>query len=211
MGESYKILFEGKSAEIVEKKSRFISYMLPVESAEEAMEFVEKIKKQNWDARHNCYAFVVGKNNELQRFSDDGEPGGTAGKPMLDVLLLEGIHNCVVVVTRYFGGVLLGTGGLVRAYSKAVKEGINASVIKEKVFGEKVSITTDYNGIGKIQYIISEMGIKIHEEEYTDVVSVNLKIRKEDCNKFINDITEATAGKVQINDRDECWFLEDAD
>ncbi|MCR5835177.1 MAG: YigZ family protein [Lachnospiraceae bacterium] len=207
MSESYKILFEGKTAEIVEKKSRFISYMQPVESAEEAMEFVEKIKKQNWDARHNCYAFVIGQNNELQKFSDDGEPGGTAGKPMLDVLLGEGIHNCVVVVTRYFGGVLLGTGGLVRAYSKAVKEGINASIIKEKVFGEEINITTDYNGIGKIQYIISEMGIKIHEEEYTDVVTVNLKIRKEDCDRFINQITEATAGKVIVNDREECWFL----
>jgi uncharacterized YigZ family protein len=210
MSESYKILFEGKTAEIVEKKSRFISYMLPVESADEAMEFVEKIKKQNWDARHNCYAFVIGQNNELQKFSDDGEPGGTAGKPMLDVLLGEGIHNCIVVVTRYFGGVLLGTGGLVRAYSKAVKEGINASIIKEKVFGEELNITTDYNGIGKIQYIISEMGIKIHEEEYTEVVTVNLKIRKSDCDRFVNRITEATAGKAIVNDREECWFLEEA-
>ena len=209
MGDSYKILFEGKSAEIVEKKSRFIAYLLPVESQEEAMEFVEKIKKQNWDARHNCYAFVVGQNNELQRFSDDGEPGGTAGKPMLDVLLLEGIHNCVVVVTRYFGGVLLGTGGLVRAYSKAVKEGLKASVIKEKVLGEEINITTDYNGIGKIQYIISEMNIKIHEEEYTDVVNVNLKIRKEYCDRFISEVTEATAGKVVVNDRNDCWFLEE--
>ncbi|MBE5959357.1 MAG: YigZ family protein [Lachnospiraceae bacterium] len=209
MGNSYKILYEGRSAEIVEKKSRFIAYLLPVENGEEAVAFIEKIKKENWDARHNCYAFVVGQNNELQRFSDDGEPGGTAGKPMLDVLLKEGIHNCVVVVTRYFGGVLLGTGGLVRAYSKAVKEGLKASIIKEKVLGEEIVITTDYNGIGKIQYIIAEMNIKIHEEEYTDVVKVTLKIRKENCDKFINDVTEATAGKVVVRDREECWFLEE--
>ena len=129
MAQGIKILYEGGSGELEEKKSRFIANTLPISTQEEAIEFIEKIKKQYWDARHNCYAYVLGDRHEIQRFSDDGEPGGTAGKPMLDVLLGEDIHNIVVVVTRYFGGTLLGTGGLVRAYSGATKEGLAGSVI----------------------------------------------------------------------------------
>ena len=115
---------EGGEGEIVEKKSRFIATVRPVASEEEALAFIEEMKKKYWDARHNCSAFVIGRNQELMRFSDDGEPPGTAGKPMLDVLLGAGLHNTAVVVTRYFGGTLLGTGGLVRAYSGAVQEGL---------------------------------------------------------------------------------------
>ena len=111
-----------KSAEIIEKKSRFIANLKPVETEEEAITFIEQLKKKYWDTRHNCYAYVIGENNELQRFSD-GEPGGTAGKPMLEVLLGEEVHNVVVIVTRYFGGVLLGTGGLVRAYGRSTRLG----------------------------------------------------------------------------------------
>mgnify|MGYP000532589685 CR=1 FL=1 len=117
----YRTIYQGGEDEIVEKKSRFIATVIPVENEEEALEFIEKTKKKYWDARHNCSAFVIGEHNEIQRSSDDGEPAGTAGHPMLDVLLGEGIHNTAVVVTRYFGGTLLGTGGLVRAYSKSVQ------------------------------------------------------------------------------------------
>lgn len=209
MSKSYKILFEGKSAEIVEKKSRFIANLIPVNTEEEAMQYIEQIKKKYWDARHNCYAYVIGENNELQRFSDDGEPGGTAGKPMLEVLLGEQIHNVVVVVTRYFGGVLLGTGGLVRAYGRTVKAGLEASVIKERVKGYRIIIDTDYNGIGKIQYIMSNMGINIHEEEYTDKVTVNITVRMDDYEKFIKQVTEATAGKAVISEPKACWFLDE--
>ena len=148
-----KILYQGGSGEIVEKKSRFIATIEKIETEEEALAFIGKIKKQYWDARHNCYAFVAGKNQELQRCSDDGEPNGTAGRPMLDVLLREDIHNLVVVVTRYFGGTLLGTGGLVRAYQKAVQEGLKNSIVIEKMQGRMLKIDTDYNSIGKIQYI----------------------------------------------------------
>ena len=207
MKKSYKILFEGKSAEIVEKKSRFIATLMPVENEEDALKFIESIKKKYWDARHNCYAFVIGENNEIQRFSDDGEPGGTAGKPMLEVLLTEGIHNAVVVVTRYFGGVLLGTGGLVRAYGRSTKAGLEASVIKERIKGNNITINTDYNGIGKIQYIMSNMGITIHEEEYTDTVNVKATVKMEDCDSFIKQVTEATGGKAEISEPKECWFL----
>lgn len=113
--------------EIVEKKSRFIANVFPVDSEEQALEIIEKTKKQYWDARHNCFAFVIGKNNEVQRFSDDGEPQGTAGKPILEVLTKGNIHNTLIIVTRYFGGTLLGTGGLVRAYGQSSKAAIENS------------------------------------------------------------------------------------
>ena len=149
---SYK---EGQG-ELIEKKSRFIATVRPVETEEEAVKFINETKKKYWDARHNCSAFVIGKNQELTRCSDDGEPAGTAGRPMLDVLLKEGIHNTAVVVTRYFGGVLLGTGGLVRAYQGAVQKGLDAAVIVEKFEGQILLITTDYTGLGKIQYLLAQ-------------------------------------------------------
>ncbi len=156
MLDQYKTVLEGGTGEITEKKSRFIATVRPVSSEEEALAFLEEIRKKYWDARHNCYAYSVGMNREYTRCSDDGEPSGTAGRPMLDVILGEDIYNVAVVVTRYFGGVLLGTGGLVRAYSKAVQEGFRESRIIEKKHGICLTVTTDYTGIGKIQYIAGE-------------------------------------------------------
>ena len=148
---SYKVLYQAGEDEIEEKKSRFIAHTLPVNSEDEAVAFLNKIKKEYWDARHNCYAYTIGRNNECTRCSDDGEPSGTAGRP-----ILEEIHNCIVVVTRYFGGTLLGTGGLVRAYQAATQAGLAASSIIEKQFGKKLHLTTDYTGIGKLQYLIAQ-------------------------------------------------------
>ena len=125
MLKQYKTVLRGGEGEIVEKKSRFIATVIPIKDEQEAIAFIESMKKKYWNATHNCYAYVLGERFEIQRFSDDGEPGGTAGKPMLDVLLGEEIHNTAVVVTRYFGGTLLGTGGLVRAYSKATQEAVS--------------------------------------------------------------------------------------
>lgn len=144
----YKVVYQGGSGEIEEKKSRFIATVRPVESEEEAAAFIAEMKKKYWDARHNCSAFVIGRNQELTRCSDDGEPSGTAGRPMLDVLLREGIHNAAVVVTRYFGGTLLGTGGLVRAYQGSVQAGLANCVVIEKRQGQVLEIGTDYNGMG---------------------------------------------------------------
>ena len=127
MRKPYKILYQGGTAEITEKKSRFIASLRPVQSEEEALLFLEETRKKYWDARHNCYAWIIGENGEQKRCSDDGEPSQTAGRPMLDVLEGEGICNACAVVTRYFGGTLLGTGGLVRAYSGAVQAGIKSS------------------------------------------------------------------------------------
>lgn len=189
-----KILYQGGRAEIVEKKSRFIATLEKVETEEEALAFIARMKKQYWDARHNCYAFVTGKNQELQRCSDDGEPNGTAGRPMLDVLLREELHNLVVVVTRYFGGTLLGTGGLVRAYQKAVQEGLSNSVVVEKMEGRILEIATDYNGVGKIQYILGQQGITEMDAVYSDKVELRLMVPVEKLNTLQEAVTEATNG-----------------
>lgn len=195
---SYKVIFEGGQGEIEEKKSRFIAYVEPVETEEAAAAFIEKIKKMNWNATHNCSASVIGENNEFSRCNDDGEPSGTAGKPMLEVLLGEEIHNVAVVVTRYFGGTLLGTGGLVRAYQKAVKEGLKNSKITEKINGYKIQITTDYNGIGKLQYITAQSGIHTIGTEYSDIVEMTVMVPEVEKDAFLGKVTESTAGKVEI-------------
>ena len=166
--EQYKTVLEGGTGEIVEKKSRFIATVRPVKNEEEALAFLEEMRKKYWDARHNCYAYSIGKNREFTRCSDDGEPSGTAGRPMLDVILGEDIYNVAVVVTRYFGGVLLGTGGLVRAYSKAVQEGLAGSLVIEKKKGISLKVTTDYTGIGKIQYIAGERRQRIYGQSCSE-------------------------------------------
>ena len=193
---SYCVVYEGGEGEIVEKKSRFIATVRPVESEEEAVAFINEMKKKYWDARHNCSAFVIGAHQELTRCSDDGEPAQTAGRPMLDVLLKEGVTNVAVVVTRYFGGVLLGTGGLVRAYQKAVQEGLSASTIIEKREGFLLYIGTDYNGIGKLQYLFAQKEISIMESEYGADVKMTVLVpleRKEEIEKAVIEQTNGTA------------------
>lgn len=202
-----KIVTQGGAGEIVEKKSRFIASVAPVESQKEAEEFIEKMKKKYWDARHNCSAFVIGDKNQITRCSDDGEPSGTAGRPMLEVLLNSQVHNTAVVVTRYFGGVLLGTGGLVRAYTKAVQEGLAASTIASRVYGTEVVLETDYNSIGKIQYLLAKEGITEYESEFTDVVILKLFLLQENKDKIIKELIEVTAGKCRITEGDSEYRL----
>lgn len=191
-----KILYEGGQGELVEKKSRFIATTCPVESEEQAIAFIAEMKKKYWDATHNCSAFVIGDQHQVQRCSDDGEPQGTAGRPMLDVLLGEDIHNIAVVVTRYFGGTLLGTGGLVRAYSKSVQEGIANSKILEKKTGILLKMNTDYNGIGKIQYILGKRGIPIITSEYGAEVELEALLPEDLSETIKEEITEATNGRT---------------
>lgn len=206
MLEIYKTVLEGGVGEITEKKSRFIATVRPVKSEEEALAFLEETKKKYWDARHNCFVYSVGLNREYTRCSDDGEPSGTAGRPMLDVILGEDIYNVAVVVTRYFGGVLLGTGGLVRAYSKAVQEGLEASRIIEKRHGIAMKVTTDYTGIGKIQYIAGERNIPILNSEYTDKVVLELLIPSENVEGVQKAITESTNGRARMEKDRELYF-----
>ena len=191
-----KIVFDGGEEELIEKKSRFIATVKPVDSEEEALEFIAAIKKKYWNARHNCFAFVIGERQEIQRCSDDGEPQGTAGRPMRDVLLGEDVHNVAVVVTRYFGGILLGTGGLVRAYSRSVQLGLEASTIIEKTKGSRITIQTDYNEVGKLQYLLGQRGIPIVDSQYTDVVKLELLVEESTVTELHEAVTEATSGRA---------------
>ncbi len=208
--ENYKVIYGDKEEiytdEIVEKKSRFIASIKIVETEEEAVSFISAIKKKYYDARHNCSAFVVGKKKELVRCNDDGEPSGTAGKPMLEVLLGSDIVNVAVVVTRYFGGTLLGTGGLVRAYTEATKVGLAQCQIAIMSLGKKVKIHTDYNTIGKVLYELGQRGLGQEDSEYTDVIVLTVIVPIEDADEFEKKITEISAGKSIVEVVEEVYF-----
>lgn len=197
--EEYFVVEKFGRGEIVEKKSRFIAQVFPIKDEEEALLQIEKIKKEYWDARHNCYAFVVGKNNEIQRFSDDGEPQGTAGKPILEVLTNGNYHNTLIVVTRYFGGTLLGTGGLVRAYGQSSKAGIENATVAKVCDGVNVSVETDYNYIGKIKYVMAQMNIEA-AEEYGANVKLDIDMKKTDFEKFRSQIVDLTGGTAKFSE-----------
>ena len=202
----YKTVYSGGEAEIIEKKSRFIATVKPVKSEEEAITFIEGLKKKYWNATHNCFAYVIGERFQTQRCSDDGEPSGTAGRPMLDVLLGEEVHDVAVVVTRYFGGTLLGTGGLVRAYQGATKAGLMACTVITKMHGSKVAIQTDYTGLGKIQYILGQRGLTILHSEYTDRVELEVLLPEADVEQVMAEITEGTNGQAVMEIVEECYF-----
>ncbi len=203
MSESYKFTYIGGTGEIIEKKSRFIATVEPVKTEEEALAFIERIRKQYWD---NCTAFTLGENHRLTRCSDDREPAGTAGRPMLDVLLGEALHDTAVVVTRYFGGTLLGTGGLVRAYGAAVREGLRNAVILEKHPGIRLSVQTDYNGIGKIQYLLNQSHVPILRSEYTDSVFIEALVPIPLLDSVISSITEGTSGQAALTLGGRCQY-----
>lgn len=194
----YLVVYKGGEGEIVEKKSRFIATVCPVETEEAAVAFINEMKKKYWDARHNCSAFVIGERQEMTRCSDDGEPAQTAGRPMLDVLLREGITNVAVVVTRYFGGVLLGTGGLVRAYQAATQAGLAASKIIEKCQGTKLVIHTDYNGLGKLQYLFGQQKLAILNTEYAADVVMTVLVPSEQKDMIYKSVVEQTNGSAGL-------------
>ena len=189
-----KTVYAGGEGEIVEKKSRFIATVRPVSSEEEAVAFINEMKKKYWDARHNCSAFVIGDRQEISRCSDDGEPAQTAGRPMLDVLLKEEIHNVCVVVTRYFGGTLLGTGGLVRAYGHSAKEGLLAAGIAELVLYRKYSVLAAYPDSGKVQYEILQEGHELFDTIYTEQVEFIVLVETDAADSFEKKMTEIFRG-----------------
>ncbi len=198
-----KIVYEGGRGEIVEKKSRFLAEAAAVGSEEEAASFLTEIRKRTWDARHHCSAFVLGPNNEFTHCSDDGEPSGTAGRPILDVLVGSGVHDACIVVTRYFGGVLLGTGGLVRAYGRAAGESLAASVILEKIPGRKFRLVCDYSSIGKIRYLAAGTGAQILEEQYAAQAALICLVPEEETARFAAGVGDATGGRAFICDLGE--------
>lgn len=206
--EAYRVLLEGGEGEYVEKKSRFIATLRKCGSEGEAEAFINEMKKKYWDARHNCYAFVIGGKGELTRCSDDGEPSGTAGRPMLEVLLGEGIRDAAVVVTRYFGGVLLGTGGLVRAYTQAVKEGLGNCTLGRMRFGYEVEIGADYTYIGKILYVLGNAGIEPLSSDYGERILLRVVVPGEAVEALRKNLADATGGRAEFGQKNGLYFVD---
>lgn len=200
------IILENGVGEIEEKKSRFIAHIYSVNSEEEAEQYIYKIKKKYWDARHNCYAYIIGDKGQVQRFSDDGEPQGTAGKPILDIISSSGLVNCLIIVTRYFGGVLLGTGGLIRAYQAASKEGLLNSDIAMVSDGIAARIVTDYNAYGRLQYICSDTGVDITQADFGAEVIIMLVADTAKMCSFEKRITDAFSGNIVLTDKKNVKF-----
>ncbi len=204
---SYKIIKTGGTGEIVEKKSRFIANVFSVDSQAEAEQKIAEISKKYWDARHNCYAFVIGPNGENTRCSDNGEPSGTAGKPILEVITGAGITNVLVIVTRYFGGVLLGTGGLVRAYTAAAQEGLKNSEVGEMVFSQKLTLKVGYNMINNVQYYLGQNDINTLDSRYEADVQFDICVREAELEKVKSDLVKKCEGQIDIIEGDKDYFL----
>ena len=182
----------------IEKKSEFIGYIAPVKTNEEAVDFINRIKSENRKAKHNVYAYIL-RDNNITRYSDDGEPQGTAGMPVLDVLLKEGLTDVCVVVTRYFGGILLGGGGLVRAYSHACKLAVDAAVKMEMYECFEVTLKFDYSLYGKIEYSLPEFDIKMLSDEFSDSVTLTLLVKSDMYQKLEDKLYDITNGKISIS------------
>ncbi|RRJ15771.1 YigZ family protein [Lachnoanaerobaculum orale] len=192
-----KIILETKETEIVEKKSRFIANIAAVSSEEEAIEFIEKIKKKYYDARHNCYAYIIGDKGDKKKCSDDGEPQRSAGMPMMEVLENQGYFDIVVVVTRYFGGTLLGVGGLIRAYQGAVIEGLNASVSGEIHEGFRAKYRFGYDFYGKIKYIAESENIVIEDTLFDENVTMSLIFEDGESERLQKKLVEETNANIE--------------
>ncbi|MEG1059909.1 MAG: YigZ family protein [Peptostreptococcaceae bacterium] len=204
----YKTLHEFGMDEIIIEKSIFIGYAKPIKTEEEAIGFINEIKKKHKDARHNVWAYTVGKNMNIQRYSDDGEPQGTAGIPTLEVIKKEDLRDVAVVVTRYFGGIKLGAGGLVRAYTKGAKIGLEAAKIIDKVMHQEVKIKIDYNQLGKVQNEIMNMGYFIKDTIYEDNVIIIVYSKLDEIESLVDKINDATSATADIVLGDEFYLSE---
>ncbi|MGL5256993.1 MAG: YigZ family protein [Proteocatella sp.] len=195
----YYSVLKYSEAEHVIEKSRFITYTMPVKTEEEAIAFIAKIKKQNYNATHNVSAYVIGEKSDIKRYSDDGEPSGTAGMPALDTLLKKGITNICVVITRYFGGIKLGTGGLVKAYTESTKLGVEASQLIEFRELMKYKIVSSYDLFSKVQYKLQNSPVHIADIEYMENVSIQIYFEEED-KKIIEELIDLTASNIEIEE-----------
>ena len=205
---TYKTLHEFGMDETIIEKSTFIGYAKPIKTEEEAIEFINEIKKKHKDATHNVWAYTVGKTMNIQRYSDDGEPQGTAGIPTLEVIKKEDLRDVVVVVTRYFGGVKLGAGGLVRAYTKGAKIGIDAAKVIEKVMYKEVRIKIDYNQLGKVQNEIMNMNYFVKDTIYEDNVEIIVYSRLEEVKVLTDKMIDITSATAEIKLGEEFYLSE---
>ncbi|TPR12555.1 YigZ family protein [Apilactobacillus timberlakei] len=206
MQKNYLTIKTKGSNEVDIKKSRFICNIARVQNEEEANNFIESIKLENKKATHNCYAYVIGQDDHIQRASDNGEPSGTAGVPILDAIKMIGIHNTVAVVTRYFGGIKLGAGGLIRAYSNATTKAIESVGVIEKVLQTEITINVDYKLFNQLQYHLNENDINIIDTQYTDKVSVIVAVDNHYIENFKQDIVNLLNNRVNMVDGDEKYF-----
>lgn len=198
MAEKFRTVENGGVGQIEEKRSKFIANVFHVESEEEVSEYVQAMKKKYYDARHNCYGYVIGKDVQKSKASDDGEPSGTAGKPILEVINGEELTDTLVVVTRYFGGTLLGTGGLIRAYTEATKDGLHNSELKWHEKGQELKINVDYTEESKVRRFLANSDLVVKSAEYSDKVDIITVVPVQDIDKVMADLTENLQGKLRM-------------
>lgn len=208
---TYKTIYKYGCKEVEIKRSRFIGHAKPVQNEDEAIEFVNSIKSAHRDATHNVYAYILGERDEVQRYSDDGEPSGTAGVPVLNVIKNEGLKNVAVVVTRYFGGILLGAGGLIRAYVKSAKLGLEAATIVEKILFKSLYITVDYTIFGTVQNELLKNNYIIKNIEYTDKVTLTVYVKYDERDDFIKHIINLTNAKSIIKEGNDLYLYKTGD
>ncbi|MCH5298690.1 MAG: YigZ family protein [Ruminococcus sp.] len=205
MSTSYKTVRDFGCDELTEKRSRFIGYCKPVTTEQDAIDFINKIKKEHWDARHNVYAYCL-REGQIKRYSDDGEPQGTAGMPVLDVMLKNEVTDAVVVVTRYFGGILLGTGGLVRAYSAGCKIALDSAKIVTMQLCSDCSVTCSYTQYGKLNTLIIAGGGYVDDTDFADDVTLRFHIPTELIPALNKEFADATAGKISVEIIEEKYY-----
>ncbi len=197
MSAPYKTLRQSASDEFIINKSRFIGYGSPAQTEEEALAFLKGIREKHKDATHNCYAYVIGRNAGIMRYSDDGEPGGTAGLPMMEVLKAQGVVNCCVVVTRYFGGILLGAGGLVRAYTQGCVAALKASGVVVMEPSQQYLCEVGYPLWDKVQYALKSLPVQLLGSEFTTAVTFTILVREKDAQQVLDTLIRVTDGKVE--------------
>lgn len=204
---NYKTILHNGIYKFEEKKSIFIGYSKRVDNEEDAKKFIEEIKSKHYDARHNVYGYVIGEKMNIQRYSDDGEPQGTAGIPIIEVIKKNELSDVVVVVTRYFGGVLLGVGGLTRAYVKSSDGVLKNSQIIERVLGNELNIKVDYDFLGKLQYFFNENNVHIRCITYEDKVIFSIRCKKNELETIKKEIIEMTSNKLNVEISSEVMYF----
>ncbi len=205
----YYTVKENGEHEIVIQKSRFIAHVARAETEEAAQEFIQRIKKENWNATHNCSAYLIGENDHIQKANDDGEPSGTAGVPILEVLKKKHLKDTVVVVTRYFGGIKLGAGGLIRAYGKSTSEGIDATGIVERKLMRVMSTTIDYTWLGKIENELRSSVYAIKDIHYLENVEIETYVEEGEVQNFVDWMVELTSGQGEITEGGRLYLESD--
>lgn len=208
---NYRTIKEDGSFEITIKKSRFLCTLKRTETEDEAQEFIEALKKEHWKANHNCHAYMIGENDEIQRASDDGEPSGTAGLPMLEVLKKKELKNVTAIVTRYFGGVKLGAGGLIRAYGNTTKEAVDHVGVVERQLQQFISLEVSYPSSGKVQNLLHQENYRIEDIIYTDTVTFKCLIPVEQIEQFYADTTEWTSAQGTYEEGSKAWIEVDVE